>query len=230
MSAARLWGMPLPLGVDDRVHVAGAADIWRVRRRGIVWHERPAEAARCGPAPVSGPLDTFIEIASMLGLDDLVAVGDWLVLRPRFPSWRDPRPLLTPRELRSRLAGTRAWGIRRAREAADLVREGSESPRETVLRLLIIRAGLPEPELGIEIHDRAGRIGWFDLGWPPLRVAVEYDGDQHRTDSTQYEKDILRFDRATAAGWRVVRVRARGLAPSARPTTLTRIREALAAH
>ncbi len=36
-------------------------------------------------------------------------------------------------------------GIRRARAVLDLVDPGAESPRETSLRLLIVRAGIPRP-------------------------------------------------------------------------------------
>jgi very-short-patch-repair endonuclease len=57
-------------------------------------------------------------------------------------------------------------------------------------------------------------------------VIVEYDGDQHRTSTLQYDRDITRFDRATDAGFRVIRVRARGLFGD-RAATLDRIREAL---
>ena len=98
---------------------------------------------------------------------------------------------------------------------------------ETALRLLLIRAGLPEPELNQELFDDRGRwIGRFDMVYRDARVIVEYDGDQHRTSTTQYELDISRIDRAIAAKWRVVRVRARGIHVSP-AHTIRRVREAL---
>jgi very-short-patch-repair endonuclease len=39
-----------------------------------------------------------------------------------------------------------------------------------------------------------------------LSVAVEYDGDQHRTDRRQYVKDIRRWEIVERLGWLVVRV------------------------
>jgi very-short-patch-repair endonuclease len=42
-------------------------------------------------------------------------------------------------------------------------------------------------------------------------VIAEYDGDIHRTSTRQYERDIGRFDAAAELGWRVVRVRKRGV-------------------
>lgn len=96
--------------------------------------------------------------------------------------------------------------------------------------MLVIGDGLPEPETSIEVHRPDGRwIGWFDLGWRMQRVLLEYDGDQHRTSKLQYEKDIRRFDEATAAGSTVVRVRSTGLYQQPR-ATLTRVRRALYAR
>jgi hypothetical protein len=36
----------------------------------------------------------------------------------------------------------------------------------------------------------------LDMGWQDRMVAVEYDGDHHRTDSLQYRKDIRRLEPA----------------------------------
>jgi very-short-patch-repair endonuclease len=54
-------------------------------------------------------------------------------------------------------------------------------------------------------------IGRFDLVYREWRVIVEYDGDQHRTSSRQYDRDQLRLEAATMAGWIVVRVRSHAL-------------------
>jgi very-short-patch-repair endonuclease len=44
------------------------------------------------------------------------------------------------------------------------------------------------------------------MGWEDLMVAVEYDGDQHRTDRRQYVKDIRRAEMVERLGWLIVRV------------------------
>jgi very-short-patch-repair endonuclease len=156
----------------------------------------------------------------------LVAVGDHLVGEPRFPDPGDPRPHVHIDELRTRLRMAGGRGVRRARSAAELVRVGSESPRESRLRLLAWEAGLPEPVLQFELRDRRDRrVGWFDLAWPEARLIAEYDGDQHRTSTHQYELDISRFDRAADEGWRVLRVRMLGLGAEA-PQTRRRLAEA----
>jgi len=177
--------------------------------------------------PVSDPLTLFLELATVLEEDDLVAVGDALVLDPAVLDPRDLRPWIALDALRNGCATARAHGVRRARRAAANVRQGAESPMETALRLLILRAGLPEPELNQELFDDRGRwIGRFDMVYRDARVIVEYDGDQHRRSTEQYEKDIRRIDRAIAAKWTVVRVRASGI--HANPgETVRRVHEAL---
>lgn len=103
----------------------------------------------------------------------------------------------------------RRRGIRRARVALDLVDGGAESPRETWLRLLLIRAGFPRPQTQIPVHDEFGSlIARADMGWEEMLVAVEYEGDHHRTNRKQFNKDIERMETLTEMGWAVVRVTA----------------------
>ena len=175
--------------------------------------------------PLSDPATLFIELATVLAEEDLIAVGDALVLDPAQLDPHDLRPWISLEELLDACARSRSPGCRRARRAAARVRVGAESQRETMLRLLLLGAGFPEPELNPELFDARGKIGRFDLVFRSVRVIVEYDGDQHRTSRAQYEKDITRIDRAIAAGWAVVRVRNRGL-HAGRAETLHRVREA----
>lgn len=228
-TAAELWGAPLPRELEALVHVTSSPRVGRVRRPGVVGHvSSDAAASLRGGVPVSEAVTMFVELAGLLALDALVAVGDHLVLDPRVLDPHDIRPHVTLPQLRQALEGRDDRGVRRARAAAALVREGVESPMETRLRLLVRAAGLPEPVCGYELLDaRSRRIGWFDLAWPAWRVIAEYDGDQHRTDRAQYERDIRRFDRADDAGWKVVRVRSRGIHAD-HAATAARIRGALA--
>lgn len=98
-----------------------------------------------------------------------------------------------------------ARGMRQLRRVLTLVDPGAESPKETWLRLIIIRAGLPAPTTQILVVD-GGWTARLDMGWGDLKVAVEYDGDQHRTDRRQYLHDIRRLERLHRLGWIVVRV------------------------
>lgn len=228
-TAALLWDAPLPPSRSEALHVTASLGHGHPRSSGVVGHESalPGAVRRRG-YPCSDAVTTFLELARLLKLDDLVAVGDHLVLDPRILDPADPRPFITPAELRQRVDAASGRGVRLARVAAALVREGAESRPESLLRLLLSRAGLPEPLCGASVRDADGHhIGWFDLVWPEFRTIAEYDGDQHRTSTVQYERDITRFDRAADAGHRVIRVRSRGLFTE--PTnTVERVRSALA--
>jgi hypothetical protein len=98
-------------------------------------------------------------------------------------------------------------GLKRALMALDLVDPGAESPPETRLRLLIVRAGFPRPQTQLRVYDQYGvLIGEVDMGWRELKIAVEYEGDHHRTSRRVFHKDIKRVDALLEQGWIVIRV------------------------
>jgi very-short-patch-repair endonuclease len=99
-----------------------------------------------------------------------------------------------------------ARGIRLLRETLTLADGGAESPKETELRLLLIRAGLPRPVTQIKVGNRR-----VDMGYPELKVGVEYDGAQHWTDPDEHAADIDRLEYLAAQGWTIIRVSARQL-------------------
>ena len=100
-----------------------------------------------------------------------------------------------------------ARGVRRLREAMELVDFGAASPRETWLRLLFIDAGLPRPSTQIPVFDEYGRlVRVLDMGWEEFKVAAEYDGDQHQSSRPQYAKDVKGMRILARLGWHVVRV------------------------
>jgi very-short-patch-repair endonuclease len=99
-----------------------------------------------------------------------------------------------------------ARGIRRLRDALVLADGGAESPKETELRLLLVRAGLPRPVTQIPVGKRR-----VDMGWPQWRVGVEYDGMHHWASPTDHADDIERLEFLAAQGWTIVRVSARQL-------------------
>lgn len=104
--------------------------------------------------PVSTCIDAFLESAAILTLDDLVVVADYLVLDPRQLDPLDLRPYTTREEVLRHLGRSSGRGVRTARRALRLCRPGVESPRETALRLMLLRAGLPEPVCGWELRHR----------------------------------------------------------------------------
>lgn len=202
-TAARLWGCPLPNRWDPAEPLHAIVDGQRraSKSRGIVGHSvrTVAVSSRYG-LPVTSPEETWLALASSLSIEELVAVGDHLVMRPRFLDARDIRPYTTVVFLTESVRQFSGRGSTAAALALPLLRQGAESRPETLLRLLLARAGFPPVTLQERIEDAAGHfIGYADLFFPTERVAVEYDGDHHRTDSRQYNVDEIRKERMRAA-------------------------------
>ncbi len=118
-------------------------------------------------------------------------------------------------------------GIRRVAAVLDLVDEGAQSPKETWLRLLLMDAGFPRPQTQIPVLAPNGDPRYYlDMGWPEVMVAVEYDGEHHRTDRPSYTNDIVRLEYIAAVGWIVVRV----VAGNRRAEIINRARRAWASR
>jgi len=62
------------------------------------------------------------------------------------------------------------------------------------------------PVLNYDVYEGGIRLGCVDLAYPELRIAIEYEGEHHLLDPEQWTRDIARYERLTAAGWRVIRV------------------------
>lgn len=100
-------------------------------------------------------------------------------------------------------------GIRRARRVLDLVDPGAESPQETWLRLVVIRNGFPRPQTQIPVYDEFGvLVAVFDLGWEDMKIAMDYEGEHHRTNRRRYNHDIRKAETVTRLGWTDIRITA----------------------
>src|SRR5260370_1807578 len=97
----------------------------------------------------------------------------------------------------------RTRGIVRFRRVVDLVEPKAESPMETRLRMLLMLAGLPRPEAQVSIQDDQGRfLGRPDLFYGLQRLAIEYDGGNHRD---RLVEDNRRQNSLIGAGLRFLR-------------------------
>lgn len=155
---------------------------------------------------------SFVDLAALgASVEELVIVGDSALMDHREPERRRNRragvvPLDVLTSGVERRRGAR--GVVRAREALALVRVGADSPQETRLRLRLRAEGLPEPEVNPRVGLATGQRLRVDLVWAAAKVAVEYDGDQHRTDQRQWREDRERDASLRAEGWTVIRVTA----------------------
>jgi hypothetical protein len=152
-------------------------------------------------AGIASAEHSFVTACAGLDLLDAVIAGDRLVHLGH----------ATPKSLAAAVQDLHGRGIRTARRAVALVRVGAESPRETHVRLMLVLAGLPEPECNVNVGTSAAFIGRGDLVYTAYRLVVEYDGRQHADVSSQWEHDLDRHDAFDASAWRTVRVTAQRL-------------------
>ena len=216
LTAALLWGAPLAYELRPRqLHVTVVAPLRARRAAGVTGHkvarfEHPP-VQRHGVA-ITDAASTWLGLAAQLPRAELISVGDYLVHVPVYPNRRDPRPFVALGALAERVRAYHGAGADIARESLQMLSTHAESRPETLLRLLLHDAGLPTPRVNPTILDRRGdEIGRADLVFDQWKVVVEYDGDQHRTNTTQYEKDMTRVEHFILDGWKVIRVRKHGL-------------------
>ena len=147
---------------------------------------------------VATPVAAWLAACSDFDLLDAVAAGDWLVFRK----------LVTVHVLRESATAYMGRGCRLARRAAALVVEKVESPRETQLRLALVLAGLPVPRCNITLGTDEYAVGRVDMLYEEFKVLLEYDGDWHRLDRSQWNLDLDRNDAFADEGYLTVRVTA----------------------
>ena len=203
LTAAELLALRMPEGFRPvPLHVSSAPPARAPRSRGVVGHQcsLTTEPLRVGRLLVAGPIDTWLSLGSVLSVDDLVVMGDGLV--SRFGAVADMGTLTTAVHS---FAGRR--GFARLATAMPQVRPNTDSARETMLRLLAVRAGFPEPEInGVILNSFGATIAHGDLVFRAHRTILEYDGGGHRTNERQFQIDIARLDELMEEGWRVIRV------------------------
>jgi hypothetical protein len=207
LTAARLWEMPLPayLGFDPRTVEVASRSPRRAPRgvgvRGSRYNPVIVGAAQLSGMPLLSAVDTWCSLAGQLDTVDLTAVADHLQRRSRRPALA----VATSRELEdavSRRRGSRgALELRRALADSRPLRW---SRPETLLRVALISAGIPEPVLNSRVRVE-GREFFLDIAWPSYRFGTEYDGDHHRTVG-QFTDDIYRQELIQDTSWGLLRV------------------------
>jgi very-short-patch-repair endonuclease len=141
---------------------------------------------------------TWGDLADRLTVDDLVVLGDAMLRRG----------LSTLDALNRIASGTRhRRGVRLLRLAVPLLEPRTDSPMETRVRLLLVRAGLPCPQANRDVVVDGEWIARPDLSYPHLRIAIEYDGDHHRS-RRQWRSDRARRQLLEDAGWVVLELTA----------------------
>lgn len=206
VTAAALLGMPVPLihtGQNAILEVGVAHPARGIRRPGVHGRRLQIEAADVGTRHglrLTSPARTWCDLAPGLTLAELVAAGDHLIFRER--------PIVTRAELEA--AVNRHPGRRwrsKLLEALELLDDRSESPRESILRVIVVRHGFPAPRANVRIYDERGRfVARVDLLFEKYGEILEYQGDHHRTDVRQWRRDISRRAELESLGYHITDV------------------------
>lgn len=221
-TAAVLMGGPIRHGRELEVGVF--APHRAPRAAGVTGHQLVPSLASAGSFmgfPCTSPASTWAMLAESLAIDDLVRLGDHLVVVPRDERarLRPERRLATPDQLCAAAHVPRRRSRGRLLDAFELIRIGAMSPLETDFRLITTRAGLPQPTLQLEVRAANGQlVGVADAAYEGFGVLVEVEGDHHRTDRRQWARDIEKHAAYVALGWEVIRLTSahiRGPAPTA---------------
>ena len=220
-TAAGIRGVPLPCARErsERVHVTVPESKRAPVGRGVAGHAarlRAGDVLHWGDLRLSSAERTWCELGASLDLPQLVAAGDYLIHREL--------PQTSTERLRSSLQsfpGRR--GRRRLSLAIDLLDDGAESPRESLIRVLLALAGVTGYRTNVSIDTSSGHRYRGDLVFLREKVIVEYHGKQH---VDVWLNDTQRKSRLQADGWLVVEITALDLAD---PRELVaRVRRALA--
>ncbi|MEN2737714.1 DUF559 domain-containing protein [Microbacterium sp. X-17] len=224
-TAAIIYGLSLPRRLHESIelHVASLEGRRAPRGQGVIGHKSSltADDLRLHTGlRVPGVEHVLCQLAATLTVDELIVAGDSCLRRKS--------PLSTSAILRATADAARNRpGVNRLRGALAHVRPDTDSAMETVLRMSLVGAGLPEPVVNRPIRVASGRELHGDLVYAEPQIVVEYDGDHHRTDARQYYGDIDRIWALESSGWRVVRINRSHLDNGA-AVAIARVRAALA--
>jgi hypothetical protein len=198
-TALILRGAPTPEDWDEVIHISAIRPRNPARAKGVVSHRLAPRTMRfqdVGALRVEHPARAWVQASVHLSDTELIVAGDHLVARRRRLATIADLIAEANRQRRPRLLAL-----------LDHVREGSESSRETRLRLALVEGGLPEPMLAYELRNASGLfIARLDQAYPEYKVAVEYDGRQHAEDPAQFARDADRWREIGDEGWQLVRV------------------------
>lgn len=143
-----------------------------------------ADVVTAAGCRVTSARRTARDLARRLDLREAVVAVDALAFRHGF----DPAEIV-PGPAARRVAAVVALANRLA-----------ESPMETRLRLALHFGGLPAPHLQYRLVHGGLVVARFDLAYPGVKLAIEYDGEEHE-DELDRQRDI----RAGRLGWYTAR-------------------------
>lgn len=223
-----LQAVPLPSSHDlepDILHTVASSHRQRIRStkastQAHVWRNLDANArVRINKHVYALDLmHTWAQLANHTSLESLVILGDAIITAiSKQPSLRHGRdPDIIYRDMAELVTALPRFNAKPAcMMALPLIRPYVDSPKESECRLTLAQYGVPQPAIQHVVPDvtfRNGTTVTLDMAWPEFRVALEYDGDQHRTDKAQWRRDQEKRERLRHHNWAIIIATAANLA------------------
>lgn len=219
-----------PAGCKLPLNVVVADESARTETAGVVTHTWSQPIADTSFADagagflVSSPEFCFLQMAGRYSLARLILLGFELcgtfALDETGPARQRVAPLTTADKLRAFVEGAfGAYGRKKALVALRYVKNGSASPMEAVLAMLLCLPykmggyGLEWPRLNYRVDvlpsmRKLADRGYCkaDLCWPRADLCVEYDSELHHADAERRESDARRRSTLIALGYTVITV------------------------
>jgi len=180
---------PIEVILPTSVDIKGRAGL-RISRAGLQDHEVVIRRR----TQVTSVVRTLLDLGRRLPLAEAVMLAD-VALHQTLTSVADLDAAVLE------VGGSR--NVQQLRRVLLNVEPLSESHMESLLRMLLVEAGLPRPQAQVALRDGTGHfLGRADLYYPSHRLALEYDGGNHRDSLV---KDDRRQNLLLEAGYTIRR-------------------------
>jgi len=203
-SGMQVSGVALPKELEDweHCHILVPDGKSRPRREGVISHNarRAFKVWRIVHGlPILHPVELWLQLRGATD-DQMIEVGDGFIRRQH--------PLLTLDEIKEHLSKCAGLtGVPQAQRVLKYLVPGTDSLMETRTRMILIRGGLPWPEVNPTVYTSAGTDYLVDMAYPAEKVGVEYDGGWHGTEA-QMRSDAFRRRLLQDDGWLLIPVTA----------------------
>lgn len=191
-SAAQLWFLEMA-GTPTATHVTVRPNSHQLLRRRATVHWAELDENEVDGL-VTTPLRTVVDCLRTMQFADALAIAD-SALR---------RELVEPEDLCARAARLVGPGSPAARRISRLADARAANPFESVLRAIVLEAGLTDfvPQLRIRVPGLSARV---DLGDERRKVVLEADSFEWHGQRAGLERDCRRYTELVRRGWLVLR-------------------------
>jgi hypothetical protein len=216
-SAAAMWRLPSIERWPDRVQTivgaAGGGRSTRLFRRHAVGV--PSDTVAIDGLRVTSLVRTVVDVAASTSFAAAVVIADAALRRTDHAVDGVPRSSVTRTDLLDAAELIPAGqGGAKARRSLAFADGRADRPGESLSRVAMALAGIPAPDLQVEVFGASGARYFADFGWMELNLLGEFDGHgkyslpeflKGRTPQQALIDEKRREDDLRAAGYRVVR-------------------------